>query len=398
MNIKTQLIQIILRASETDTLKKIVFSRPAEGLPQKQSGRLCVHGKKKYLAFEATENNGKVSHVNIEAENSESSISDLIDGYSQVNLITSAGNAEYKRNKKGNEVLLGGSALLKALSLPISEDKKILLTDFDRQKKYILNGKEPFLKFLAVSDENGRVHDKKQGKFRQINRFIEHIDDIYGKLSSEGKLTVYDLCCGKSYLSFAVYYYLRYIKNREVDMLCIDLKSDVIEYCSSVAASVGFDGMKFICDDVRNTPHDIQPDLVISLHACDIATDIVINHGAELKAKVILSTPCCHHYLNSRISAPELSFVSSYGQLRNKLCEALTDGLRLLRLRYHGYDVTALELTDPDDTPKNTLLRAIFDENYDIHSEEAERRLNEYNSSLSFVLGEDTSHYLEEIK
>ena len=398
MNIKTQLIQIVMSAIETDTLKKIVFSRPTDALPQKQSGRLCVHNKKKYLSFEATENNGKVSHINIEVENSKNDISELIDGYSQVNLITSAGNAEYKKNKKGNEVLIGGNALLKALSLPVSDDMKVEISDFDRQKNYILSGKEPFLKFLTISDENGRVHDKKQGKFRQINRFLEHIEDIYENLSRDGKLTVYDLCCGKSYLSFAVYYYFRYIKNREIDMLCIDLKSDVIEYCSSVAASVGFEGMKFICDDVRNTPHDIQPDMVISLHACDIATDIVINHGAELKAKVILSTPCCHHYLNSRISAPELSFVTSYGQLRNKLCEALTDGLRLLRLRYHGYDVTALELTDPDDTPKNTLLRAILDESYDMNSEEGEKRLKEYNSSLSFVLGEDISHYLEEIK
>ena len=398
MNIKTQLIQIIIRTTETDTLKKIVFSRPVGDLPQKQSGRLCLHNQKKFLAFEASEKNGKVSHVNIESEKLENEISKLIDGYSQVNLISSAGDAEYKRNKKGNEVLLGGNVLMKALSLPISDEIKIAPTDFDRQKKYILSGKEEFLKFLAVSDENGRVHDKKQGKFRQINRFLEHIEDIYGELSSEGKLTVYDLCCGKSYLSFAVYYYLRYIKNREVDMLCIDLKSDVIDYCASVATSVGFDGMRFICDDVRNTPHNIQPDMVISLHACDIATDIVINHGAELRAKVILSTPCCHHYLNNRISAPELSFVSSYGQLRNKLCEALTDGLRLLRLRCHGYDVTALELTDPDDTPKNTLLRAILDESYDISSEEAEKRLEEYNSSLSFVLGDDISHYLEEIK
>lgn len=398
MNIKAQLIQIIYSAIETDTLKKLVFSRPVDTLPTKQVGRLCVHNQKKHFAFEAFEEGGKVFHSNMETDCAENSIARLIDGYSQVNLITSAGDVEYKRNKKGNEVLLGANALQKALSLPVSEDKRIVLSDFDRQKNYILNGAEPFLKFLGISDEKGRVHDKKQGKFRQINRFLEHIEDIYGELSSEGALTVYDLCCGKSYLSFAVYYYLRYIKGREVDMLCIDLKRDVIEYCSSVAASLGFDGMRFVCDDVRNTPRDIQPDMVISLHACDIATDIVINHGAELKARVILSTPCCHHYLNSRISAPALSFVSSYGQLRNKLCEALTDGLRLLRLRYYGYDVAALELTDPDDTPKNTLLRAILDNSYDINSDEADARLKEYRSSLSFVLGDDISHYLEEIK
>ena len=136
MNIKTQLIQIIIRATETDTLKKIVFSRPVGDLPQKQSGRLCLHNQKKFLAFEAIEKNGKVSHVNIESEKLENEISKLIDGYSQVNLISSAGDAEYKRNKKGNEVLLGGNALIKALSLPVSDEIKIAPTDFDRQKKF----------------------------------------------------------------------------------------------------------------------------------------------------------------------------------------------------------------------------------------------------------------------
>lgn len=398
MSIRAELITLIIKSCQADILKKIVFSRPKENSAQKQVGRLCVHNKRKYLAIEATEGNGKVSHTNLDVSFLENALSDYIEKYSQINLITSLCNVEYKRSKKGSEVLLGKNELKKAMSCPLSSETKIKPTDFNRHKNYILSGNEPFLKRLDISDGNGRIHDKKQGKFRQINRFLEHIEDVYPKLSQNGRLTIYDLCCGKSYLSFAVYYYLRYIKNRDVYMLCIDLKKDVIEYCDSVAKSVGFDGMEFICDDVRNTPQDIRPDMVISLHACDIATDIVINHGAELKAKIILSTPCCHHYLNSRINCEQLEFVSSYGHIRNKLCEALTDGLRLLRLRYYGYDVNALELTDPDDTPKNTLLKAILDESYDENSEEAKKRLAEYKNALSYIIGDDISHYLEEIK
>lgn len=398
MNTRIQLISLIKKSAEADVIKKIVFSKPATNAPVKQVGRLCTLKDGRYLAFEATLEGGKVSHNAIPVASLDSSLLSCIDSYSQINLITTVGLAEYKRNKKGNEALLGASAIERQLNMPICEEKKIINEGLDHKKKYILKGDEDFLKHLEISDKTGRVHDKKQGKFRQINRFLLHIDDVYPHLSQEGTLTVYDLCCGKSYLSFAVYYYFKYIKKREISMLCIDLKRDVIEYCSSVAEAVGFSEMKFVCDDVKNTPKDIVPDMVISLHACDVATDIVINHGAALRARVILSTPCCHHYLNDKIDCAPLAFVSDHGQLRNKLCEALTDALRLLRLRASGYDVTAKELTDPDDTPKNTLLCAICEKGFDESSKEAEKRRRDYENALSFVLGGDISHYLEEIR
>jgi hypothetical protein len=186
------------------------------------------------------------------------------------------------------------------------------------------------------------------------------------------------------------------VKKKKVKLLGIDLKRDVITWCDSLAKELGYVGMTFIYDDVTNTPRDVQPDMVISLHACDVATDIVIDNAIALRARVILSTPCCHKYLNDKISAPELRFVSAYPKLRDKLCEALTDGIRLARLRANRYEATALELTDPDDTPKNTLLRCILKE--DLPDSVLADRQAEYGQILRFVLGDNSTSYLKEIK
>ena len=269
------------------------------------------------------------------------------------------------------------------------------LEELDKKKTYILDGKEPFFVSLGISDRSGRVHDKKQGKFRQINRFIEHVANIYERLPKDGELTVYDLCCGKSYLGFAVYHYLVNVKKRAVRMLGVDLKGETVRRCDGIARELGFDGMTFIADDIKNLPKDKSPDLVLSLHACDVATDIVLDSAAELKAGVILSTPCCHRYLNDKVRAPELKFVTDFPHLRNKLCEALTDAIRLARLRGCGYKVAALELTDPDDTPKNTLIRAIR-VNMSENERDAERL--EYERILRFVLGDGADDYLKECK
>ena len=177
-------------------------------------------------------------------------------------------------------------------------------------------------------------------------------------------------------------------------MLGIDLKRDCINWCSSLATSLGYSGMTFITDDIRNTPKDQRPDMVISLHACDIATDIVINRAAELGAGLILSTPCCHKYLNDKIKAKELSFVSEHPHLRNKLADAITDAIRVARLEANGYSVSAIELVDPDDTPKNTLIRAIKKSPQGAHLLAAKAR---YDAILDFVLGDGAKDYLKEI-
>jgi SAM-dependent methyltransferase len=384
---------LCLLAFNKEAIKKLVFSRPTTDLPQKVSGRICRIKNTPVLSLEYQLSGNTVSQKNLRLEELSSELSLLIESYKQANLITTLGDAEYKVSKSGKSVLLGADALKRKLNEKTSSFESAI-EELDRRKNYILSGEEDFLKALGISDKNGRVHDKKQAKFRQINRFLEHIENIYDKLPGKDPLTVYDLCCGKSYLSFAVYHYLTKIKCRKVNMLGIDLKRDVISWCDSLKNELSFDGMRFVCDDITNTPRDTAPDMVISLHACDIATDIVINSAIELGAKIILSTPCCHKYLNDKINAPELKFVTDYPHLRNKLCEAITDAIRVARLKAHGYSVSALELTDPENTPKNTLILALLNKADGDYSD----KISEYEKILSFVLGQGAKDYLSEIK
>ncbi len=374
-------------AFEREVLKKLVFSKPRTDGVKKVSCRLCAHRGQRILAVEYTLRGDTVSQKNVKADGLSAFLTETEKDFGQIDLITDLGNAEVKDGKKG-QVALGLSALTKKLSgqIPAFEKK---IADLDTKKQYILSGNEEFLKVLGVSDKNGRVHDKKQGKFRQINRFLEHVGDIYGKLPAEGKITVFDLCCGKSYLSFAVYYYLTEVRGREVSMLGIDLKEDVIAFCDGVAKSLNYAGMRFVAGDITKTPTDERPDLVISLHACDIATDIVLDTAIRLRAKVILSTPCCHRYLTGKIKNPDLAFVTCFPHLSDKLCEALTDAIRAQRLTAAGYRVSVPELTDPDDTPKNTLIRAVLVSD---GNEEEKRR---YEAILDFVLGDGKASYLD---
>ena len=393
MNKKELFVEAVSSALQREIIKKLVFSRPISSEVSKISGRLVAHRGQRMLVLEYSLPGNTVSHKNIAEAAVEATLAELLDGYMQANLITTLGDVEWKISKNGKEALLGADKLKNKL-LGDSTAFEKAIEALDNKKNYILDGTEDFLNALGISDKNGRVHDKKQGKFRQINRFLEVIEDVYRELPKDGELMVYDLCCGKSYLSFAVYYYLTVKKARSVKMLGIDLKRDCINWCASVASSLGYSGMTFVTDDVKNTPMGVVPDMVISLHACDIATDIVINRAIELGTKVILSTPCCHRNLTGRIMAKELDFVCEYPHLKNKLAEALTDAIRAARLEANGYNVAAIELVDPDDTPKNTLLRAVKKAKKD--SELAQKR-ERYNAILSFVMGDRASDYLKDL-
>lgn len=263
----------------------------------------------------------------------------LIAACDQINLITTAGSAEFRRSRNGTEILLGAAkvrAALDAAQLPGgSAPRKIDIAGHDRVKQHILTGAEPFLIRLGVSDANGRVHDKKQPKFRQINRFLELIRDTESALPATGCLHICDLCCGKSYLSFAVYHYFTAIRHREVHMVGVDMKADVMDACNDIARDLGMTWLSFLCAD-------------ISLYESDEPVD-----------KVVLSTPCCHHELNRTLNCPELEFIARHSLLRQKLCDAATDALRLARLEAAGYEVAALELIDPEETPKNVMLRGV---------------------------------------
>ena len=394
MNKIEQLVETTLLAFEREIIKKLVFSRPKTSEISKVAARLVSHRGRKMLVFEYSLPGNTVSHKNVGRDGLADILTELCSEYMQVNLITTLGDTEWKISKSGKEALLGADKLRNKM-LSGNREFESAIASLDNKKNYILNGNEDFLILLGISDKNGRVHDKKQGKFRQINRFLEIIEDIYTELPAEGEIKIYDLCCGKSYLSFAVYYYLTEKKQRSVKLFGIDLKRDCILWCSDVAKMLGYTGMSFVTDDVKNTPDGDVPDMVISLHACDIATDIVINRAMELGAKVILSTPCCHKYLNDKIKAKELSFVTDHPHLRNKLAEALTDAIRVSRLESCGYSVSAIELVDPDDTPKNTLIRAVKRNNTDTAKLRTQK--DKYEKILAFVLGDGKEGYLNNI-
>ena len=380
-----KIVELISAAAEKSALKKAVLSKPADAANVKCTLTLRLVGGKTVLQAETLCADNKALHENI-APNDVNRLCEVASAWAQINLLTTLGDCELRFSKKGKVTLLGGDKLARALAENDAPCAKI--ESNNREKKYILSGNEPFLKLLDVSDENGRVRDKKQSKFRQINRFLELIRDCLSHLPSEGMLRICDLCCGKSYLSFAAYHYFTEVLGREVKMTGVDLKPDVVAYCNEVAKKLGFDGLEFLCGDVNKYTCNEHVHLVISLHACDIATDFVLNKATEWQADVILSTPCCHHEMNHTINCEALSFIAQHSMLRQKLCDAATDALRLKRLEACGYTVCALELIDPEETPKNIMLRALKRRNFDPTSPEAKRLQEEYLAAKACLVGD----------
>ncbi len=375
------LLDLLVLACEKRALKKATLSKPSDGAVLRTVLTPRVIGGEPMLQAESFMKDNKALHKNIPERDLEA-LALLLSSYGQINLMTTAGDCELRRSQNGKATLLRGEKLQRALG---GEVEVLAVRGNDDRKQHILRGDEPFLRLLGISDKNGRVLDTKRSKFRQINRFLEEIRVILPHLPEEGPLVVADLCCGKSYLSFAVYHYLSIVLGRQVKMVGVDLKPDVIAYCAEVAELLSFDGLQFVCGDIVKYGAQELPSLVISLHACDVATDMVINKAIEWQAPVLLSTPCCHHELNHTISCEPLSFVTEYSMLRQKLCDAATDALRLKWLEAHGYGVDALELIDPEETPKNILLRAIRKPS---PSKTAmQRAREEYERARSFLLG-----------
>ena len=397
------LISLILDCAEAQILKKAVFSQHRDKTVARCTLTLRRLKGEAALQLETlrtadvadTEVNRKkpvqATHENLAATEAGERLSALVAACDRINLMTTAGDCELRRSKGGKETLIGATPIRRALDGGRAAPQKITLGGNDKVKRRILSGAEPFLIELGVSDASGRVHDKKQAKYRQINRFLELIRDVESHLPAEGTLHVADLCCGKSYLSFAVYHYLTAVRGRTVRMVGVDMKAEVMEECNTVARRLGMDGLTFVCGDVTayefpGFAEGAAVHMVISLHACDIATDIVLDKAMAWGAKVVLSTPCCHHDLNRRLASPALGFIAEHSMLRQKLCDAATDALRLKRLEAAGYDVAALELIDPEETPKNIMLRGI--RKYDPASPRCQKAAAEYAAAYEFLTGE----------
>ncbi len=383
--IRISTLGLIKETFETGVLRKAVFSKPSSPDELKTELAPMLLGSEKVLRRISYMRDGKAIQKNITV--SDKALDDLVESHGQINILTTLGDAELRSSKSGKENLSGDRKIRNALKSGAANDNMAEVQTNDRKKNHILSGNESFLAELGIADRSGRIHDKKQHKFRQICRFLEYVEDIYQNLPRDGKLLIYDLCCGKSYLSFAIYHYFTVIKKREVEMTGVDLKSDVIKYCSEVASRLGYDGLSFVCGDINEFAPNTEPHLVVSLHACDIATDIVLRYAASHRAGVILSTPCCQRELSAKIDCKELEFVSKYPILRRKLCDALTDSLRLSFLESRGYNVEACELVDPDDTPKNILLRAVRKKNFDPESPTAKKLTAEFEATAAYLLG-----------
>ena len=373
---------------ERRALKKAVCSKPLNSTELKTVLTPRQIGGRVVLQAERFLTDNKAVHENLSAESLDTSetLAEIIASHGQINLMTTVGDCEFRRSKKGdNAVLLGGDKLRRKLSDQVTET--VIADGNNREKNRILTGQEPFLMHLGISDKNGRIHDKKQAKFRQINRFLELVRDCLSALPKSGTLRICDLCCGKSYLSFAVYHYFANVLQRSVRMTGVDLKPDVVAHCNAVAQALGFDGLEFICGDVGAYETGEKVHLVISLHACDVATDLVLERAVAWNADVILSTPCCHHELNHNLDCEAFSFISQHSMLRQKLCDAATDALRLKFLESCGYAVCALELIDPEETPKNVMLRGLRRSGFDPKSEAALALRAEYEAARSFLTG-----------
>lgn len=232
----------------------------------------------------------------------------------------------------------------------------------NRKKKYILEEgiPVPFLIDLGVMTQNGNIVNAHYDKFRQINRFLEYIEDILPSLPTGRELRILDFGCGKSYLTFAIYYYLKVLKGYPVRITGLDLKEDVIRHCNELAVKYGYDKLEFLCGDIAYYDGCSQVDMVVTLHACDTATDYALAKAVGWGAKVILSVPCCQHELNKQMKNDLLSPVLHYGILKERMAALITDGLRAQILEANGYRTQILEFIDMAHTPKNLLIRAVY--------------------------------------
>nr|WP_296008292.1 SAM-dependent methyltransferase [uncultured Blautia sp.] len=231
----------------------------------------------------------------------------------------------------------------------------------NRTKKYLLQEgiPVPWLIDLGVMSPDGKVKHSKYDKFKQLNRFLEFIRDILPKLPRDREIRIIDFGCGKSYLTFAMYYYLKVLNNYDIKVTGLDLKTDVIETCSRLAEKYGYDKLEFLQGDIASYEGADQVDMVVTLHACDTATDYALAKAVKWNASVILSVPCCQHELNRQVFNETLAPVLEYGILKERFAAILTDGLRAQMLTTAGYDTQILEFIDMEHTPKNLLIRAV---------------------------------------
>lgn len=323
--------------------------------------------------------NKKVIHKNLDKQDSINELKSLFDTtFKQGNIFTKDKDIQILISKKFKVTILNSKPTKNQTSL-----------EHNRNKDYLLADNKPidFLIELGVMNQNGKVISKKYDKFKQINRFLEMIDDIIPNLKTNKRLSIIDFGCGKSYLTFAVYYYLKIIKNLDINIIGLDLKQDVIDNCNQLANKLNYENLKFYTGNIENYITDTNIDMVITLHACDTATDAALEKAIKWNCDVILSVPCCHHELNSQIKNDTLSPMLKYGILKERFAALATDAIRANLLEISGYKVQLLEFIDMEHTPKNILIRATKSKKMD-----NSKKLNDYLIFKNFL---NANPYLE---
>lgn len=345
-----------------ETLIRVILSNPSS-----KDGviKICARPmlKNKSLLFQIEEyTKTQVFHKNLTAGDAGSYLT------SKLSSDTSSQTASFKNALVETQSFTANVLVSKKGTITIkkkvnasAKQPKISLSH-NRKKKYILEEgiPVPFLIDLGVMTQNGNIVNAHYDKFRQINRFLEYIENILSSLPTGRELRILDFGCGKSYLTFAIYYYLKVLKGYPVRITGLDLKEDVIRHCNELAVKYGYDKLEFLCGDIAYYDGCSQVDMVVTLHACDTATDYALAKAVGWGAKVILSVPCCQHELNKQMKNDLLSPVLHYGILKERMAALMTDGLRAQILEANGYRTQILEFIDMAHTPKNLLIRAVY--------------------------------------
>ena len=251
-----------------------------------------------------------------------------------------------------------GKATVKSKKAACIETQNL---EHNRKKQYIIEEgmAVPFMIDLGVMTESGKIIRTRYDKYRQINRFLEFIEDILPELPTDRTVHIIDFGCGKSYLTFAMYYYLKVLKHYDIRITGLDLKQKVIEDCQALADRYGYDGLQFLCGDIADYNGTDEVDMVVTLHACDTATDYALYKAVKWHASVILSVPCCQHELNRKMQCETLSGAFQYGLIKERTAALMTDAMRGQLLEMKGYKTQLLEFIDMEHTPKNILIRGV---------------------------------------
>ena len=251
-----------------------------------------------------------------------------------------------------------GKATVKSKKAACIETQNL---EHNRKKQYIIEEGTavPFMIDLGVMTESGKIIRTRYDKYRQINRFLEFIEDILPELPTDRTVHIIDFGCGKSYLTFAMYYYLKVLKHYDIRITGLDLKQKVIEDCQALADRYGYDGLQFLCGDIADYNGTDEVDMVVTLHACDTATDYALYKAVKWHASVILSVPCCQHELNRKMQCETLSGAFQYGLIKERTAALMTDAMRGQLLEMKGYKTQLLEFIDMENTPKNILIRGV---------------------------------------